>query len=562
MARILIGKTADGKQITIDLETLIGTRLLVTASSGGGKSETLRRILEEASGKVQCIVIDPEGEFSTLRESYPFVLVGEGGETPADIRSAELVAIRLLELGANAVCDLYEMRPLHNRHEWVKRFLNAMVTAPKNLWHPVIVILDEAHVYSPEKGYGESVANDAVMSMASLGRKRGYCLIAATQRLSKLNKNTVEPLQNFLIGLTTYDDQKRAAQIFKVPPGSPTRDFSLALERLKAGEFFMRGRAFNGDFEQMQVERGKTRPPKTGSAKAGRITPTPAAIKALLPQLADLPHEAEKKQASQDEIKRELREAQKKVVELTKQIEELGRSVGQLEGERQRMADTLRAAQGKAAELVAILSDTPRLDRILKPAPPVQSLRGSTGLSGLQPLEPEKFVVHGDVNQPLEGDTEKMRAGAERMLAALVQWHPQGLTEGQLAAQVGMKRKGGAWGSYKSALRTRGLATQLANLWYATGKGLTYLNSHSPATPQNTQEVLDRWNPKLRRGARTMLAFLISENKPITRAELSAASGIAQAGGSFGSYLSSLVTAGLVETDRENVWANRETLML
>src|SRR5579862_9779290 len=260
--RILIGKTADGKEITIDLLTLIGTRLLVTASSGGGKSETLRRILEEASGKVQCIVIDPEGEFSTLRESFPFVLVGEGGETPADIRSAELVAIRLLELGVNAVCDLYEMRPLHNRHEWVKRFLNAMVAAPKNLWHPVLVILDEAHVFSPEKGYGESVANDAVMSMASLGRKRGYCLIAATQRLSKLNKNTVEPLQNFIIGLTTYDDQKRAAGIFKVPPGAPTREFSLELERLIPGEVFIRGRAFNADFAKVQVTRGKTRPPK------------------------------------------------------------------------------------------------------------------------------------------------------------------------------------------------------------------------------------------------------------------------------------------------------------
>src|SRR5277367_3907716 len=106
MSKILLGKS-DTHDITIDLDTLIGTRLLVTASSGGGKSETLRRILEQAVGHVQCIVIDPEGEFSTLREKYPFVLVGEGGETPADIRSAALVATKLLELGASAVCDLY-----------------------------------------------------------------------------------------------------------------------------------------------------------------------------------------------------------------------------------------------------------------------------------------------------------------------------------------------------------------------------------------------------------------------------------------------------------------------
>ena len=80
MSRIALGHAATGEQVFIDIATLVSTRLLVTASSGGGKSETLRRILEEAVGHIQCIVIDPEGEFSTLREKKPFVLIGEGGD--------------------------------------------------------------------------------------------------------------------------------------------------------------------------------------------------------------------------------------------------------------------------------------------------------------------------------------------------------------------------------------------------------------------------------------------------------------------------------------------------
>jgi hypothetical protein len=95
MAKIALGVASSGQQVYIDIPMLVATRLLVTASSGGGKSETLRRILEEAVAHIQCIVIDPEGEFSTLREKKPFVLVGEGGETPADIRTAALVATRL-----------------------------------------------------------------------------------------------------------------------------------------------------------------------------------------------------------------------------------------------------------------------------------------------------------------------------------------------------------------------------------------------------------------------------------------------------------------------------------
>lgn len=84
MSNINLGISESGKKVSIDIQTLVSTRLLVTASSGGGKSETLRRILEEAVGHIQCIVIDPEGEFSTLREQKPYVLVGEGGETPAE----------------------------------------------------------------------------------------------------------------------------------------------------------------------------------------------------------------------------------------------------------------------------------------------------------------------------------------------------------------------------------------------------------------------------------------------------------------------------------------------
>ena len=318
MASIELGKASTGESVYIDIPTLVATRLLVTASSGGGKSETLRRILEEAVGHIQCIVIDPEGEFSTLRERKPFVLVGEGGETPADIRTAALVATRLLELNASAVCDIYEMR-VHERHEWVKRFLDSLVHAPKSLWHPVLVVLDEAHTYCPEHGYGESVASQSVIDLANLGRKRGFCAILATQRLSKLSKNAAEPLQNYLVGRTTFDDQKRAAQTFKVDPGAATREFSLELERLKDGQFIARGRAITGDMLKIQVTRGVTRPPKTGTAMAGVVTPTPEAVKALLPKLADLPREVEKKVKTEDDLRKEVREARQRIAELEKQ---------------------------------------------------------------------------------------------------------------------------------------------------------------------------------------------------------------------------------------------------
>jgi DNA helicase HerA-like ATPase len=110
MSRIALGKSG-GKNVYLDLETLVRTRLLIQAGSGAGKSHLLRLIAEGAYGKIPAIIIDPEGEFASLREKFGYVLVGKGGETPAEVRSAGLVAARLLELHASAVCDLYALHP-------------------------------------------------------------------------------------------------------------------------------------------------------------------------------------------------------------------------------------------------------------------------------------------------------------------------------------------------------------------------------------------------------------------------------------------------------------------
>src|SRR6266550_8300047 len=100
-----------GDDVRCDLQVLTDTRLLVQANSGGGKSWCLRRLLEQTHGAVQQIVLDPEGEFSTLRERFDYIYAAKhGGDTAADPRSAKLLAERLLELRVSAVLDIYELK--------------------------------------------------------------------------------------------------------------------------------------------------------------------------------------------------------------------------------------------------------------------------------------------------------------------------------------------------------------------------------------------------------------------------------------------------------------------
>ena len=306
MSRISIGKSG-GHNVHLDLDVFLRTRLLITSNSGGGKSFTIRRLAEQLFGHLQVILIDPEGEFASLREKYGYVLVGKGGETPADPRSAAMLAHKLLELKASAVCDLYEMKPA-DRHHWVKLFLDSLIDAPKKFWHPVAVILDEAHIYSPEKGAGESEASESVISLATRGRKRGFACCLATQRLSKLRKDAAAELSNILVGPTFMDaDRERAADALGVARSDKQKFFDQ-IKVLEPGNFFGLGRAICLERKLIRIGAIETTHPEAGSAKhAAEPPPAPDKVKALLPKLADLPRAAEEQAKTMAEFKNEIR---------------------------------------------------------------------------------------------------------------------------------------------------------------------------------------------------------------------------------------------------------------
>ena len=64
---MIIGQVIGVGKQELDLPTLVDSRLLIQANSGGGKSWLLRLIAERAG--IQTIMLDNEGEFASLREA-------------------------------------------------------------------------------------------------------------------------------------------------------------------------------------------------------------------------------------------------------------------------------------------------------------------------------------------------------------------------------------------------------------------------------------------------------------------------------------------------------------
>lgn len=308
--------------ISINLDRLMATRLFVAAQSGAGKSWLLRRIIEQSHGQVQQIIIDPEGEFYSLREKFDFVIARADGkrDCPADPRSAGLLATSLLSLGVSAVIDIYDLKP-PDQKEFVKQFCEALINAPRRN-HRTMVVIDEAQRFAPEKGMGDAASTDAVVDLCARGRKRGIAAILASQRISKISKNALAELGNYLLGRVTLDvDVKRVIDTL----GFNDKDATARLRRLADGEFFFYGSAFRsylpgpslvltGDIQTTHPKAGKKPPP---------VAPPQRKLMAVLKQLEALPEEQKQIEATAAEQLAEIKRLSAVTVTLTRQVKQL-----------------------------------------------------------------------------------------------------------------------------------------------------------------------------------------------------------------------------------------------
>ncbi len=240
--RVDMGVDGKGDAISIDLEELLATRLLVQGNSGSGKSHLLRRLLDKCAGQVQQVVIDPEGDFVTLADRYGHVPVEAADHSERDIAR---LAARIREHRASVVLSL-EGLEAEGQMRCAAAFLSALFDAPRDHWYPALVVVDEAQLFAPAGGgeVAEEVRRASLSAMTNLmcrGRKRGLAGVIATQRLAKLAKNVAAEASNFLMGRTFLDiDMARAADLLGME-----RRQAEAIRDLPRGTFLALGPAIS-----------------------------------------------------------------------------------------------------------------------------------------------------------------------------------------------------------------------------------------------------------------------------------------------------------------------------
>jgi len=265
-----MGSGASGDVVTLDLEELLSTRLLVQGNSGSGKSHLLRRLLEQSAPWVQQVVIDPEGDFVTLSERHGHLVLDVAEHTEASLqRSAEIVRRRRVSVVLNL-----EHVEVEEQLRSAASFLNGLFNADRDLWSPCMVVVDEAQLFAPAAGGEVSdearrLSLSAMTNLMCRGRKRGLAGVIATQRLAKLAKNVAAEASNFMMGRTFLDiDMARAADLLGME-----RRVAEMFRDLPRGQFVGLGPAVSR--RPLTVRIGSV---ETSSRSAGpRLVPPPDA---------------------------------------------------------------------------------------------------------------------------------------------------------------------------------------------------------------------------------------------------------------------------------------------
>jgi len=369
------------KDIKINLPTLIDSRMLLCANSGGGKSYAIRKILEETAGDAMSIILDYEGEFKTLRERFDFLLIGPSGDVPLSMEAAHLLPQKLMELHISTIIDISDLK-MHQRVLYVKKFLDALMDLPKKYWQPCLVVVDEAHNLCGQQEKQEST--HSVIDLMSRGRKRGYCGILSTQRISKLHKDAAAEANFYLVGRTSLDiDMNRAADIL----GLAAKEDKLSLRTLPPGTFYFFDPRGDSGIVKVKVAKTQTTHPKVGIDLRGKITPPTAKIKAMLSKLSDLPKEAEQKAKSLEELRQQNRELKWELKKLpTAKIDKKQLEIAERRG-------FAKAEKENSQAIQVIIKQHRDLNNRLRKIAELAAITGPVEISKLKPIPDAKITI-------------------------------------------------------------------------------------------------------------------------------------------------------------------------
>ena len=262
---------AEGFELDV-FKHLIEVGLGILGIRSSGKSYTAGKIAEGlAENGVPFIVLDLMGEYKTLREKYPVLIACIGDPGYGDIKGltpqgADPLARYVIGSGLSLILDLSDGK-MREAFEVLATFLESLYEAERKAKRPYVLVMDEAHRITPEKGVFklESLKEPQkkiqywVYEIGATGRHFGLGFVAVARRAAEISKMTLGNCEvKILHQVVDSTDLERYAS-YGIP-----RDQFDEIRRLDHGEAFVVGLA-----EPRKIKIKERRYPRSRDAPSG-----------------------------------------------------------------------------------------------------------------------------------------------------------------------------------------------------------------------------------------------------------------------------------------------------
>lgn len=217
-----------GEGLDLDAQLVMTGRGCVIGQSGSGKSFMMGVIAEELCKiGLPFIVIDTEGEYHNLKNSYKAIWVSNSKE--ADIGLDVEYAMLLEESLAGSIPIIFDVSDTTDQLGYVYNILNALYGLEDKRRAPYLVLMEEADKLAPQVTHSKK---NVVEEISIRGRKRGIGLLIATQRPANISKNVLSQCSYGFIGKLTIENDIAAIDIL-----FSSRQLRNSIVRLGQGEF-------------------------------------------------------------------------------------------------------------------------------------------------------------------------------------------------------------------------------------------------------------------------------------------------------------------------------------
>lgn len=555
------------------------------ARRGAGKTYAAGKLAETLlDGGAQVVVVDPVGVWWGLRLGAdgvsPGILIpvfgGLHGDIPLEPTAGAVVARLCAEQRTSVVLDV-SMFSIAEQRRFVTDFARELFQLKKENRSPIHVMFDEAQEFFPQNVQADMAAMvGAVLKLWKIGRNFGIGGTLISQRPQEVNKSALNLTECLITGQLTGPQERKTIAGWVTDQGMD-RGALDELPRLPVGTVylwspqwlrtlvktrFLPKRTFDAsktpeagdhaevwenlrpiDLKQVQkamaltVEHVKANDPKALRAEIANLErrlrlnlPDPDLVKSLTA-------ERDKYRERCGSLAERAAAATSRANELTQRFDEIHRLT-----ELHRLRDRGSISNDEPEPMVL-----PPAGVSVIGAPPSTSRyhwEDSGRLSGPGSVAPK----HAFKVKVLPARAP--RDGSVRMLIALAEMHPTPLTYRQLGTLGVMKVTGGSFPTYLSRLATQGYITKENGLVHLTEAGRRAAGDvQKPAT---ARELLAMWREKLPGKAADMLEWLAAERVPKTRSELADFAKLEIRGGTFPTYLSKLMSNGLVARAQGN----------